>query len=120
MTYTKAPNAWLPGWSEDGTNITIANALEPVVGEGAREQTFPELTAAEADGATGSIAQILFALLAKISSVKDSLDEGQTLSAWSFEKTEQVVSKTSMNVSYTITFNAIGRTAVANEFNPID
>lgn len=119
MTYTKVPTTWLPGWSEDGTNITITNALAPVVGEGAREQTLPELTAAEADASNGSIAQILFALLEKIESVKETLDEGQTLQGWQFVKTEGVVSKTIMNVSFTITFNNITRVAVANEFNPI-
>lgn len=50
MAFDKTPTTWLPNWSEDATNVTVPIA------------TFPELTAAEADGATGDIRKILFAL----------------------------------------------------------
>ncbi len=54
MAFNPAPNAWIPSWSEDGTNITVPIA------------SFPELTAAEADGATGDIRKVMFAVLDKL------------------------------------------------------
>lgn len=54
MAFTKTPSTWLDNWSEDATNITVPLA------------TFPELTAAEADGTTGDIRKIVFAVLEKL------------------------------------------------------
>lgn len=54
MPFNPAPNTWLANWSEDGTNIAVPLA------------TFPELTAAEADGATGDIRKVLYALCEKL------------------------------------------------------
>ena len=48
MAFSKVPTAWIPNWSEDGTDIIVPIA------------TFPQLTAAEADAATGDIRKILF------------------------------------------------------------
>ena len=50
MAFNPAPNTWLANWSEDGTNITVPIA------------TFPELTAAEADGETGDIREVVFSI----------------------------------------------------------
>jgi len=51
---TYAPPAqWVANWSEDATNITIPIA------------SVPEITAAEADGATGDMRKCIYALLAK-------------------------------------------------------
>jgi len=41
---------WFASWAEDATNITVPLA------------SFPELTAAEADGTTGDIRKTLFAI----------------------------------------------------------
>lgn len=54
MAFNPAPSSWLASWSEDGTSITVPIA------------TFPELTAAEADGTTGDIRKIAFALAEKL------------------------------------------------------
>lgn len=54
MAFDPAPNAWIPSWSEDGTTISIPIA------------SLPELTADEADGTTGDIRKVLFALADKI------------------------------------------------------
>jgi hypothetical protein len=54
MAFDKTPTAWLEGWSEDGTDITVPLA------------TFPELTAAEADAVDGDIRKIVFAIAEKL------------------------------------------------------
>lgn len=54
MAFTAAPNTWFDSWSEDGTKIEVPIA------------TFPELTAGEADGATGDIRKVLYALMEKL------------------------------------------------------
>lgn len=54
MAVSRVPTDWIPNWSEDGTNITVPIA------------SLPELTAAEADAATGDICAILYALLEKL------------------------------------------------------
>jgi hypothetical protein len=50
MPFSQVPTTWVSGWSEDGTNITVPIA------------SFPEMTAAEADGATGDIRKIYYAI----------------------------------------------------------
>ena len=51
---TYAPPAqWVANWSEDGTDVAFPIA------------SIPELTAAEADGATGDMRKCIYALLAK-------------------------------------------------------
>jgi hypothetical protein len=52
MAFDPAPPTWIPGWSENGTDITIA----------ALTTAFPEMTAAEADATTGDIRKVLFAI----------------------------------------------------------
>lgn len=52
MAFDPAPSTWIPGWSENGTDITIA----------ALTTAFPEMTAAEADASTGDIRKVLFAI----------------------------------------------------------
>lgn len=54
MAFNPDPNVWIPSWSEDGTNITVPIA------------SFPELSAAEADGSDGDIRKVLFAICDKI------------------------------------------------------
>lgn len=54
MAFNKAPNNWITDWSEDATNITVPIA------------SFPELTAAEADGTTGDIRKVCFAWCKKL------------------------------------------------------
>lgn len=54
MAFDPAPGTWLDNWTEDGTDITVPIA------------TFPEMTAAEADAATGDIRKVFFAILEKL------------------------------------------------------
>jgi hypothetical protein len=53
MAFSDTPTDWIANWSEDGTDISV-----PLT-------DFPELTAAEADGATGDIRKIMFAVAHK-------------------------------------------------------
>lgn len=53
MAINRAPATWWPSWSEDGTTISVPIA------------SFPEMTAAEADGTTGDICNVLYAMLHK-------------------------------------------------------
>lgn len=50
MSFIATPTGWFPAWSEDGTMITV-----PI-------SSFPELSEAEADGSTGDIRKIMFAI----------------------------------------------------------
>jgi hypothetical protein len=54
MAFDKTPTTWLPDWSEDGTDITLPIA------------SLPQLTAEEADAATGDIRKIAFAIADKL------------------------------------------------------
>lgn len=54
MAFNPAPNAWISGWSEDGTTISFPIA------------SIPGLTAGEADGATGDIRKVLYAMCEKL------------------------------------------------------
>ena len=54
MAFVATPSAWLANWAEDGTDITVPIA------------TFPQLTAAEADAASGDIRDIVFAIVDKL------------------------------------------------------
>ncbi len=67
MAYDNSPSAWITGWSEDGTDITIANLTT----------AFPELTVAEADAVgttedpagTGDICEVLYAICQELADV---------------------------------------------------
>ena len=54
MAFVAKPSDWIADWSEDATNITVPLA------------SFPQLTAAEADGTTGDIRHIAFAIVDKL------------------------------------------------------
>lgn len=51
MAFDPTPSAWIASWSEDGSNITVPIA------------SFAELTDTEADGTTGDIRKIMFAVV---------------------------------------------------------
>jgi len=56
MAQDLKPGTWITGWTEDGTNIAIANLAT----------AFPEMTAAEADATTGDIRKVLFAIMEQL------------------------------------------------------
>jgi len=57
MAFDPQPDTWLANWSEDGVDITLPLA------------TIPELTAAEADGVSGDIRKIIWAICHELYSV---------------------------------------------------
>lgn len=61
MAYAETPADLFPSMSEDGTNLTI-----PIAG-------IPQLTAAEADAATGDARKLVYALLHRIHAWYDGL-----------------------------------------------
>ena len=66
MAFNPAPPAWIPGWSENGTDISIT----------ALTTAFPQMTAAEADATTGDIRKVLYAICKKPWDVWNALAAG--------------------------------------------
>jgi hypothetical protein len=60
MALDLTPASWIADWSEDATDVTFPIA------------SLPELTAAEADGTTGDIRKVYFALCSQMQSVWDA------------------------------------------------
>jgi len=54
MALDVTPSAWIADWSENGTDVTFPIA------------SIPYLDAVEADGTTGDIRKVMFALIEKI------------------------------------------------------
>jgi len=75
MAFDKTPTTWIGSWSEDGTNITVPIA------------SFPELTAAEADGSTGDIRKIAFAMFEKLFQTYNALETADRPTKWTITKT---------------------------------
>jgi hypothetical protein len=61
MAFSPVPTNFFASWSENGTTISVPIA------------SFPEMTAAEADGATGDIRKILYAICERCWSVWNAL-----------------------------------------------
>jgi len=61
MAATTTPSTWIASWSENATNITVPIA------------SFPQLTAAEADAATGDIRKIAFAIVDRLYRAQEAL-----------------------------------------------
>lgn len=92
MAFDKTPTAWLASWSEDGTNITVPLA------------TFPELTAAEADAATGDIRKIVFAIIEKLWSAYNAAATADRPTKWTMAKVATVnTTYNTITSRYTIT-----------------
>jgi hypothetical protein len=75
MSFDKTPTTWLANWSEDGTTITVPIA------------TFPEMTAAEADAATGDIRKIVFAIVEKLWKSYNATVTADRPNKWQMTKT---------------------------------
>lgn len=105
MAFSPVPTNWFSGWSEDATNITVPIA------------TFPELTAAEADGATGDIRKILYALCAKCWSIWNALATADRPTKMTLTTSSSVDATTGIITNvYTFTFkNSITAQDVASE-----
>lgn len=87
MAFVKTPSTWFASWSEDATDITVPIA------------SFPQLTAAEADGSTGDIRAIVHAILERLWAKWNSL-------AAADRPTQMTINKSaSTNVATGITTN---------------
>lgn len=93
MAFSPVPTDWIAGWSEDGTDITVPIA------------SFPELTAAEADAATGDIRKIAFAIAEKLYQAMNAKAVADRPSKWTAAKAVSVSTATGQStVQYVMTF----------------
>lgn len=90
MAFDKTPDTWINDWSENGTLIDVPIA------------SFPELTAAEADGSTGDIRKIWWAILQKLYNEYNALAAGDRPTKWVSTKTTSVNTTTGV-VTHTFT-----------------
>ena len=94
MAFDDTPTTWIPSWSENGTDITVPIA------------SFPELTAAEADGTTGDIRKIAWAIAKKLSDVWYATESANRPANMIISKASSVNS-TADEVTHTITFRFV-------------
>jgi hypothetical protein len=93
MAFVKTPTTWLPNWSENGTDITLPIA------------SLPELTAAEADAATGDIRKIFFAIMRKLFSVWTATAIADRPTKMTMQKASSIDPSTNiLTETYTIKF----------------
>jgi hypothetical protein len=93
MAFNPQPNTWIASWSEDGTTISVPIA------------SFPELTAAEADGATGDIRKILYAICEQLYQEWNSTLAGDRPSKMTVGRTSTVnEANDEITKRYTFTF----------------
>lgn len=93
MAFSKTPTDWIPFWAEDATNITVPIA------------SFTELTAAEADGASGDIRKIAFAWMEALWAEWNSLATADRPTKWNLTKTASVNTSTGITtIQYIQTF----------------
>jgi hypothetical protein len=92
--YYADPASWFDGWAEDGTDITVPLAA------------FPELTAAEADAATGSIADVLYAIAHRAYAAFNSIPAASRPANWVAYKAETPVAGADdrSRISFTFSF----------------
>ena len=92
--YYADPASWFDGWTEDGTNITLPLAA------------VPELTAAEADAAEGSIADVLYAVAHRAYAAFNSIPAASRPANWVVYKAETPVAGPGdrSRVSFTFSF----------------
>jgi len=105
MAQDLKPATWIPSWAEDATNITVPIA------------SFPQLTAAEADGATGDIRKVLFAVMDKIMTVWDALEAADKPSRMQLNRSSSVnQAGTEINHFFSLQFtNTVETQDVADE-----
>lgn len=60
MAFDSQPDTWIDDWSEDATDISVPIA------------SFPKLTAEEADGVTGDVRKLFFAIADEMFTAFDS------------------------------------------------
>lgn len=105
MAFDKTPTTWLPNWSADATTITVPIA------------TFPELTAAEADEATGDIRDIVFAIVEKLWQAYNATATADRPIKWTMSKMASVnTARNTLSNRYIFTLETeIGTQEMADE-----
>jgi len=94
MAFDKTPTTWLASWAENGTLISVPIA------------TFPELTAAEADGSTGDIRKVAWAFLEKMFNEYNDTDSGDLPEQWTCTKSTSINATTGVVTNiFTNTFS---------------
>ncbi len=105
MAFSAVPTTWIASWSEDGTNITVPIA------------SFPELTAAEADGTTGDIRKIVFAIIEKLYQAYNATATADRPTKWTMSKSSSVNTTTGI---LTNTYSITILTAIATQDVPAE
>lgn len=100
MAFNPQPNTWIASWSEDGTNITVPIA------------SFPELTAAEADGTTGDIRKIVWAITEKLYQAYNATATADRPTKWTMSKSSSINTTTGV---VTNTFVTTIQTEIATQ-----
>lgn len=100
MAFDPTPTAWIASWSEDGTNITVPIA------------SFPELTAAEADAATGDIRKIVWAIMQKLYNSYNATASADRPTRWTMSKSASINTTTGI---VTNNFTVTVQTAIATQ-----
>ena len=105
MAFTKAPNTWFANWAVDGTDIKVPIA------------SFPQLTDVEANGATGDIRKIMYAVLHKLAAAWTAAGTGGRPAKMLFTESAALSADgTQITQTYTIRFtNAVLTSDVADE-----
>lgn len=94
MAFSDTPTDWIADWEEDETDITVPIA------------SFAELTAAEADGTTGDIRKIVFAILEQLWTVWAATASADRPTKWTMSKSASVNTTTGITtVQYVNTFS---------------
>lgn len=92
MAFVDTPTGYFASWAEDGTDITVPIA------------SLPQLDAAEADGTTGDIREIVRAFLEQVYTVYSALATADKSARFDITKATTLVSGTLRN-TYTVRFD---------------
>jgi len=105
MAFDPKPSTWVASWSENATNVTFPIA------------SLPEMTAAEADGTTGDIRKVLFALLNQLFEVYDALAAADKPTMMQMAKSSSVnTAGTEINQFFSVQFtNTVATQDVKDE-----
>ena len=105
MAFDKTPSNWIASWAVDGTDIVVPIA------------SFPELTADEANGTTGDIRDIVFAIVEKLWSEYNATATADRPVKWTMTKMASVDCARNVMLSrYMFTIETeIGTQGVAEE-----
>ena len=94
MAFSKTPTGWLGnGYSEDGNDLTIPLSA------------LPELSAGEADAATGDIRKILFALCSAMEAKFASLALADRPAKMTITKTQGTLQGSTLQIGFNFNFH---------------